>query len=108
MSVEVSNASYFSYLESLNRSVIVLLLAAEVVLVTYDRHGPVALRMTVSGFSASCIAALLGEFLLYVYQTPVYHVSVTRHVLFIYSPTPPDWSREGDATTRQIFPAYYL
>jgi len=38
--VEVSSGSHLSYLESLNRSVIVLLLAAEMVLVTYDRPVP--------------------------------------------------------------------
>ena len=39
-SVGVSSALYLLYFESLNRSVMVLLLAAEVVLVTYDVQWP--------------------------------------------------------------------
>jgi hypothetical protein len=58
-SVGVLSASYLSYPELLNRSVIVLLLAAEVVLVPWDR--PVALEVMVLGLSASCIAAFYSE-----------------------------------------------
>jgi hypothetical protein len=75
-------------------------------MVTHDR--PVALEVIMLGLSASCVCFTRRNFVVCVPDSAVYHDSAMRCVLFVYSQTSLDWSREGDATTKAYFPTYYI
>jgi hypothetical protein len=97
--VGVLGASYISYL--------IVLLAAEVVLVMYDR--PVALEGMMLGFSVSCIAALLGEVFLYVYRILLFSTMIAQHDAYysFINEVPRTGFERVTRPPGQIFQTYY-